>query len=257
MNVNKNEIILISDYGRSAQGWLSYMLCYVFNAKYIEPYCILSGTKFTERENILQNTSGNLEGREKTGINYIVKTHGYPDKNQFNLTQNVLYLTRDPRDVAISYFFLNRKWFKDGNRSVRVLVNRIPIFCYLYVAFTWRKHAQKWIGYYKYHVRYEDLRKDTKNTLTSILNNFSTQINLSLINEAIDIFSFERSYGRKRGEEDINNPEARKGLIGDYKKHFSRFTNLLFWNICGKEAERFGYLKDGTTTLEPIQVELS
>ena len=39
----KSNIVLISDFGRSGQGWLSYMLCYILNAQFVEPYNFLNG----------------------------------------------------------------------------------------------------------------------------------------------------------------------------------------------------------------------
>ena len=63
-----------------------------------------------------------------------------------------------------------------------------------------------------------------------------------LLQEAIQKFSFENLSGRKRGEEDNANPTFRKGIIGDYKNHFSRIDRMLFERICGKEMETLGYI---------------
>ena len=49
----KDDVLLIADFGRSAQGWLSYILSYVLNARYIEPYNLLSGSKYS-KSNIIE-----------------------------------------------------------------------------------------------------------------------------------------------------------------------------------------------------------
>lgn len=53
-----DDTLLISDFGRSAQGWLSYLLCYILNARYIEPYALLEGSKYSSSEIIENNTKG-------------------------------------------------------------------------------------------------------------------------------------------------------------------------------------------------------
>jgi hypothetical protein len=253
-NELKSDIVLISDFGRSAQGWLSYMLCYILNARYIEPYNLLSGEKFTSSSIIESNTRGGIPGRSKTSYSLIVKTHNPPSKNKFNLTRAVIYLTRDPRDVSISYYYLALSWIKSGNLSVAAISNALPVIRNFMVAYRWRRHYINWSNVEKMHVRYEDLRADTHGSLRKILEYLEVfEISDELIYEAISIFGFENTYGRKRGVEDKSNPEARKGVIGDYRNHFSILTNRLFWMVCGKQAESAGYRLDGSTTIEPNQ----
>ena len=108
-----DEIILVADFGRSGQGWLSYMICHTLNARFIEPYDLQKGTKFTKSKIIEENTKGNLTGRKIGRYKLVVKTHNPPASN-FNLTGSVIFLTRDPRDVAVSYYYLSRNRFKAG-----------------------------------------------------------------------------------------------------------------------------------------------
>lgn len=246
-----DEILLIADFGRSAQGWLSYMLCYVLNARFIEPYTLLVGTKYTGSKVISENTKGELPGRTQSRYKMVVKTHATPHKVNFDLTHSVIYLTRDPRDVAVSYRYLSLKLIREGAKSPSVLLQAIPLLGFLSIAFRWRHHVKRWKNKNILHVRYEDLRKDTSVTLERILETIQIKANQKIIDEAIDLFSFENTYGRKRGQEDKNNPEARKGQIGDYRNHFSPLLNWFFWSICGKQAEEFGYRYDGATTVEP------
>ena len=251
---SQEDILLIADFGRSAQGWLSYMLCYILNARYIEPYCLLSGTQFTESAVIAANTRGALPNRMRSRYALVVKTHNFPDRN-FTLTRSVIYLTRDPRDVAVSYYYLNRNWRRAGARSPSVLLHSLPVIGHLLTALRWRRHFQRWRHVDAHWVRYEDLRHDIEGTLISILLHFGASEDSAVVREAINVFSFENSYGRKRGTEDVSNSEARKGQIGDYRNHFPLWLNRLFWVICGTQAEMAGYRLDGTTTVEPIVPE--
>lgn len=242
MENEKEKIILVADYGRSGQGWLSYMLCYILNAKYIEPYDLLKGRKYSASEYIRQLTGGNLLGREKTKYSMIVKTHGYPAPD-FNLTDKVILLTRDPRDVAVSFQYLSRaKKYKSLKGKIFGLINNFRIVNYLITASKWKKYAQAWKDV-KYHlVRYEDLSSNAKNTLRGVLDYLEIGAGEELIAKAVEKFSFEKITGRQRGEEDPQNLEFRKGIVGDYKNHFSKLELKLFKLICGKEAKKLGYL---------------
>src|SRR3989344_1123363 len=100
MQNKDKKLLLITDYGRSGQGWLSYMLCYILNAKYIETYDFLRGTLYAPKET-RDLTQGELPGRQETQYSMVIKTHEYPAE-VFNLTDKVIFLSRDPRDIAIS-----------------------------------------------------------------------------------------------------------------------------------------------------------
>lgn len=245
-----DETLLISDFGRSAQGWLSYMLCYILNARYIEPYALLGGSKYSSSDIIEKNTKGRLTGRENSRYSVVVKTHSYPAK-QINLTKSIIYLTRDPRDVAVSYYYMVRNAIKNGKIDRKLIFHIVPFLSFIITAFNWRKHFRSWKNVPSFRLRYEDLRADTFGEISSVLLKLGVNINEKTILEAIDIFSFENCYGRKRGDEDVNNPEARKGQIGDYRNHFTKLHNIIFWMICGKEAKQAGYRFDGSTTIEP------
>jgi len=245
-----DDILLVADYGRSAQGWLSYMLSYILNARFIEPYNLLNGKKYTSSSIIEHNTKGSLEGRQNSRYKLIVKTHLHPG-NPFNLTNSIIYLTRDPRDVAISYYYLRRNSKKAKTDSIKdVFLHTIPIISYFITAFRWKRHFRKWEDISCFRLRYEDLRAETFIVMSAIFKHFEIDIEKNLILESINKFSFENTYSRKRGVEDINNSEARKGQIGDYRNHFTGFINIIFWAICGKEAELCGYKFNGSTTIE-------
>jgi len=244
----EKKVILIADYGRSGQGWLSYMLCYILNAKYIEPYYFLSGALYTEDKELRNITSGDLPGREESAYSMVIKTHELPAAN-FHLTDKVIFLMRDPRDVAVSAYFMYRVTIaEDSNTSLKnnifYLIHRFKFTSFMHTAFKWRKFFRTWTtrkDISLYSLRYEDLLTETEKTLKNILGYLEVSVPDSLVREAIQTFSFEKLAGRKRGEEDNANPTFRKGIIGDYKNHFSRIDRMLFRQICGKEMEILGY----------------
>jgi len=247
MASNSNgKAILVSDFGRSGQGWLSYMLCYILNAKFIEPYNLLQGREYSSSEDIIRNTKGNLPGREKTQYDFVVKTHNLSG-GEINLTDKVIFLTRDPRDVAVSAFYWhkngakNAKWKNAKGKIFWTIATKIKIIDYILTAVGWARHYSSWKKVSSFRVRYEDLSSDTKKTLLSILNYIDVSADEKIIEEAIEKFSFEKITGRKKGEERSQNSEFRKGIVGDYKSHFSLLELKIFWLICGKSASEAGY----------------
>lgn len=243
---SKNKVLLISDYGRSGQGWLSYMLCYILNAKFIEPYDLSRGSLYSSGlEYVINLTSGDLPGRKKTEYSMVVKTHGFPS-DDFKLTNKVVFLTRDPRDVAVSdyfrYLFLYKK--AKSKSSKRKLANLIYGFRpanYFITAYNWKKYYKGWEHIKCYPIRYEDLSLNTKNVLRGVLKYLGINAEDSLIDDAVKKFSFERLSGRKKGEENLEDIDFRKGIIGDYKNYFSKLELKIFSIICRKEARKAGY----------------
>lgn len=245
-------LLLIADYGRSGQGWLSFMLCYILNATYVEPYDFQKGVKYSTSDVILKYTRGRLEGREKSKYVLVIKTHGYPALN-FNLTEKVVYLTRDPRDVAVSWHFMNIANTKGSNnegpqrfgpKGIKCFIRsilKVRLFSFLLTAVRWRRHVEAWQRIDCYHVRYEDILINTEKTLCGLLEYLFVPVDIKIVREAVELFSFENVARRKKGEERPLNPEFRKGVAGDYKNHMTKLHKALFRIICGKAASKFGY----------------
>tara|TARA_B100001059_G_C17783579_1_gene555729 strand:+ start:27 stop:818 length:792 start_codon:yes stop_codon:yes gene_type:complete len=255
--------IIIAGYARSGQGWLSYMLSYILNARFIEPYCLLRGIVYSGNPYITGLTQGNLEGREKTKYSMIVKTHNLPDPF-FSLTDKVIIVARDPRDVAVSALDRNIARQKTGtdltdeDRSVAIVnINRRDLIesiknwlwskkliCYFFSAYKWRHFYKEWddVGV-SLKVTYEDISLYPKETLCKILKYLEIDINEDLIEEAIQKFSFEVLSGRNKGDEEKGHTSFRKGIVGDYKHNLNSFHNYLIKNTCGKIAKKWGYNK--------------
>ncbi len=222
----RSDIVLVSDLGRSGQGWLSYMLCYILNAAYIEPYMALDGQIFTRDERILSLVCGRLPGREPTRYSLVIKTHNYPAP-KVDLTEKIILIVRDPRDVSVGMFYLNRRRLQEnqgGSWKIRLAQNlsRSKMMNLLLICRNWLRLYTSWQKWPHYLVRYEDLSRDTANTLRAILQYLEVEAPQQVIEDAVRHFSFESmSGGRKRGEGDNSNYDQRKGIIGDHRNFYS------------------------------------
>ena len=240
-----SDILFITDYGRSGQGWLSYMLCHMCGARYIEPYDFANGNKFTNSKK-LSDLLLKAQKRKKTKFSIVLKSHTkfVPLKDQL-LSDNIIHLTRDPRDVALSARYLYKKNVYKASRNIFSIIKNLPLIGLIITSLGWRKHSKNWLTKSKVlNVRYEDLKKEPQKALTTILKYFKISFSKSELKECIDLYSFESLYNRKPGVEDKNNPESRKGISGDSKKKFNYFEKRIIWFITGSTAEKFGYKWD-------------
>ena len=253
-----SDVVLIADYGRSGQGWLSYMLCYVLNARFIEPYAMLDGRAHSTSAHVLALSQGDLPGREATRYRLVVKTHQHPvPRTEFKLTDKVVFLTRDPRDVSISAMFYHRNAWRVSRPGrplawiVGYLRTTLPGSA-LDTARRWARFRRAWAPIPSFHVRYEDLRRDPHAVLRAILDYLEVHAPDALIADAVEQFTFQQLTGRTPGTEAKDNSEFRKGIVGDYKNHYPSWLNRALWFVCGTDAAAAGYRANGEGPGTPV-----
>lgn len=224
------------------------MLCYILNAKYIEPYDFLQGMLYTTDREVLAVTGGKLPNRPVGKYSMVIKTHDYPARN-VNLTDKLIFLTRDPRDIAVSAYYRYRTLATEHpQHSIKLrlffALHGVRSLSYAFTAYKWRHFMRVWLGRTDlplYRVRYEDVVGNTRQTLEGILDYLGVKAEPTLIDEAIARFSFENLSGRRSGEERADSMAFRKGIVGDHRSRFSSVERRLFNVIAGAELDRTGY----------------
>jgi len=176
---------------------------------------------------------------------------------------NVVVVWRDGRDVMVSWYhqqLIPHQW-NEGQvrRSRRELpladygdvYGNLPAFIeYAFSRphsprFSWADFARRWHGRKgAVHVRYEDLRQDTPGELRRIVRGLRGEgLGLEEATAIAEEFSFERQAGRRAGEEDKGS-FLRKGVVGDWRNHFSREARETFDRYAGQELILLGYERD-------------
>ncbi len=176
--------------------------------------------------------------------------------------RDVLIVWRDGRDVVVSQYyhwlfgneFGGDSWKKYradlGFKDYDDIFANLPKFIdYVYAQkkhprFSWSDFVNKWIDQDVVFVKYEHMRLNPVDELERIVMELA-KIELSR-KRAVDIvaeYSFQKQAGRKCGEESKTS-FMRKGIIGDWKNHFSDEAKLLFKQYAGDELIKLGYEKD-------------
>lgn len=109
----------------------------------------------------------------------------------------------------------------------------------------WPAYVSDWLSHGQQIsiVKYEDMLTRPEQTLTSLLQNLLDEEPRSEeIAHTVARFSFERMYGRKRGEESRN--FARKGIAGDWMNYFSLEARQVFDHYAGDLLIELGYETD-------------
>ncbi len=178
--------------------------------------------------------------------------------------KNVVIIWRDGRDVLISQYYhslfknekgnarlvditRNKLKFSDYNDIRNNLVDFIE---YTYINkkhpnFSWADFANVWAERQDAaHVRYEDLRQNPGSELKRVVKIISNKdIDLSSAQQIAEKYSFEKQSGRKPGQENTGS-FMRKGIIGDWKNHFTPEAKRLFDKYAGDALIKLGYEKD-------------
>jgi hypothetical protein len=127
----------------------------------------------------------------------IIKSHEYFDTRY----PKVIYLVRDPRDVALSYYEFNRKYGHiDDTCPLEDFVSR---FVHWAPWGTWGEHVGSWVVARGKNpnfllVRYEDMKRNTENELGKITSFLGIQASPEQLGNAVAASSAERMRALER-----------------------------------------------------------
>lgn len=215
-----------------------------------------------------------LEGFQKSFVNYLVsfatrqsgkrividKITPYPGTASFVVQQirklfpdsKIIQLVRDGRDVLTSGTY---DWLlKDAAGT-----DRHKFFVEKAAGFKLDRFfddgvIEKWAGNWREtidsfdgqsadaRVTYEAMKQDLAKELAAILKLVGADENK--LGDVAEKVTFEKMSGRKAGDGSMPTAKARKGIVGDWKNHFTITDAKLFDSICGKQLIESGYEKN-------------
>lgn len=180
-----------------------------------------------------------------------------------------VYIYRDGRDVMVSLYFHQMKSMADDRhpRSAQKLRRRyadllgpshdltdvranLPRFMEAeferpaFMKDTWPQHIHDWMGTPRpnvFPVKYEDLKLDTATAFADVMTRMEgAPADERRIQYAVARNDFALVSGREPGSED-QTAELRKGIVGDWRNHFTREAAEVFERYAGKELLLLGY----------------
>jgi hypothetical protein len=177
--------------------------------------------------------------------------------------KNVVVVWRDGRDVMVSWYhqqLIPHEWNECQVRRSRSelpledygnVYENLPAFIdYAFSrphspGFSWADFVRRWHGCKgAVHVRYEDLRGESARELRRVVLGLTgRRLSPDEATAIVEEFSFERQAGRRAGEEDKGS-FLRKGVVGDWRNHFSPEARVVFDRHAGDELILLGYERD-------------
>lgn len=178
----------VVSYPRSGNTWTRFLIA---NLVYPE-----KNVGFTNIEKLIPDTSSQSNRALKsTPRPRIIKTHEYFDHRY----PKVIYIVRDPRDVALSYYDFQRKYrqIEDSYPLEQYVEDFVQGRLISIDWGTWAENVSSWIytrGKSKNFLllRYEDMIKDTMRELTRIAQFFRIQPEPARLQQVIDRSSADR-----------------------------------------------------------------
>ena len=177
---------------------------------------------------------------------------------------DIIVMWRDGRDVVVSHYFYHlfhrrttmpgwaetqqeRLGIKDPHDIQRYLPRYIE-YCFIDgppYHMTWTSFVETWKNRSGYvETSYEGMRENPGRELTKLFERLSIiSIDDAKLDACISKFSFENVTGRKPGQENAF-CFVRKGIVGDWKNHFTREAREVFDHYAGQALIELGYEAD-------------
>jgi len=229
-----SEIVWLVSYPRSGSTWLRFLIAHVL---------------YPEKDDIswyeLEKLVPDAEQRSPLGAK-VAKSHASYDK-KYN---RVVYLYRDGRDVALSYFyFLQGEWIRP---ELRVNCSWDEFFNRFIKSDvrdgSWKGHVYLWTGLphgiTSLLVSYEHMLKDTVSVLREVCDFANIQATDEICRRAVKKTQFAEIV--KKGNRDGQHPYSRglRGTSGGWKDVFTHEQVERFWSWAGDVLASLGYNKE-------------
>jgi hypothetical protein len=232
---NKPNIYIIG-YPISGNTWISFMISYALNAKLKN---IDAKELDLSRIHLKKYLIGKNEHSGSDKFEYIFKSHCTIKDLKIKKEDKVVYISRDVRDVANSYFwrmentynrnnydFSNNKKIFSSIKNITSLEFRRKILIRIF-GYEWKDHVETHLNNNKIvFLKFENFLDNPKRELNKLISIIDRKCNNSkVIDEAIDIFSKKNM---KNKDIMLSQSPDRVGTSKDWKNYFTPKDTIYF-----------------------------
>ena len=227
--------VFIGSYPRSGSTWLRFILQEILTGEPSRFENVNRKLAFVGRH---RNAPPLLPGSVR-----LLQTHE-PYRSEY---KQAIYLVRDPRDVVLSeYAFQKARGWVNGDFQAYLeafLGGKVNGFG------SWRDHARSWLaaadaskGIRVY--RYDELRKSTLSSLTSLLEFLNVRVDSQRISDAIGNNSLQEMKKKEQlSPQKVSKRDrfVRSGSVGGWREKLNEAQVELVRRHLGPELRRLGY----------------
>ena len=222
--------VYISGYPISGNSWIAYLITFILNCKY---YDIDSKEWSTQRIKLKKYLVGENNHLSSNCYDWVLKTHSTPNNLSITISDKVVYVIRNIRDVVNSQFHRFEKTLPNSKKKhIRFIAKLLKLvipyrkrYKYLIRAFAneWAMHIDQSLKSEVYILHYEDIYENPYNELKKLIFYLDPLVwNEKVVKDAIDFFSFNKM---KQASINLNNKNNlttdRVGGSGDWKNYFT------------------------------------
>jgi hypothetical protein len=238
-SVTQADALLVS-YPKSGNTWLKFMLAHALTGV---------ATSFDATEDAIGRVGGRTDVPALLpGGGRILKSHEAFSAG-VRAPGPVVYVVRDGRDVAVSYYqqFVRRGWNPGAFSSFlpRFVAGEVDGYG------AWGAHVTSWLDRRAPRderlltIRYEDLLEDPLGGLQQTLEFLGASVDAEVVEAAVEANRFEQmrrretesAFHAKQGDKFF----VRRGIAGEWRETFSEADIALFDGAFGGVLDRLGY----------------
>lgn len=238
--VREDDVFIVS-YPKSGNTWVRFL---------VGNYITENKLDFINSNDFIPDMHAHPEKCEALTGQRIMKSH-------FDFTpefKNVIYVVRDGRDVAVSYYYFYLKYVFNKENAKPNFHEYSKLFLEGGIAFgRWDRHVNSWLDKHPERfllLRYEDIMDNTEKALKDILLFIYGTYDEERIKKAVEASRFERMAEQEREQRmklprnaasDSSIAFVRKGKPGNYNEYFTEEGLASFRKTFGETMNRLGY----------------
>ncbi len=243
VTIHDDDIMLVS-YPKSGNTWTRFLIGNLISK---EPVNFINVEKIVP--DIYKNRNFELL---KLSLPRIMKSHEYFNPKY----KKIIYIVRDPRSVAVSYFHHLKKFNELSSGYSFVDFVKLFVRGEIDQYASWSDNVSSWIntvGSDKEHfllLKYEDLKQNTFEELRKVVDFLDLDCDENKIQEAIELSSLkemkklediQKKDSKILQGSNMNQRFVRNGSLNEWKDYFDDDVKRIFYEQFGKNMQTLNY----------------